>query len=43
VCGWLAPAYHSIDQDIVGAVVTRDIPELRRRLAVIIGELAPDD
>jgi len=39
----LAHAYHHVDQDIIGAVVARDIPALQCDLAVIIGELAPDD
>lgn len=37
-----AHAYHHVDQDIIGAVVTRDVPALQRDLDVIINEVAAD-
>ncbi|CAB4569551.1 unannotated protein [freshwater metagenome] len=39
----LAHAYHHVDQDIIGAVVARDIPALQRDLAAIIGDLPAGD
>ncbi|MEI6496012.1 MAG: HepT-like ribonuclease domain-containing protein [Actinomycetota bacterium] len=39
----LAHAYHHIEHDIVGAVVARDIPALRRALTVIISEVPAAD
>jgi uncharacterized protein with HEPN domain len=37
----LAHAYHRVDNDVIGNVVTRDVPELRRHLEQIAQRLHP--